>query len=113
MTHDKKQRSRKLVGGRGFFGNDPVGTKTDVKNVQQQFDKLITDLKKQIFELNEQINNISKEKKKATTALDEKEEKLKKDLKQKEADLKQAKKDRPWFGGKSRRSRRSRKVRRS
>lgn len=108
MSVDRKRKSRKLVGGRGWFGNDPVGTKTDVKNVKQQFDKLITDLKKQVFDLNEQIDGISKEKKKATTALDEKEEKLRKDLKQKEADLKQAKKDRPWFGGKSRRSRKTR-----
>ena len=110
MTDNKKRRSRKLVGGRGFFGNDPVGTKTDVKNVKQHFDKLITDLKKHVFDLNEQIDNISKEKKKATTDLDDKEEKLRKDLKQKEADLKQAKKDRPWFGGKSRRSRKSRRF---
>jgi hypothetical protein len=43
--------------------------------------------------------------------LDEKEEKLKKDLKQKEADLSQAKKDRPWFGGrKGRKTRRSRRT---
>jgi len=101
-----RRKSRKLVGGRGWFGNDAVGTTTDVKNVKQQFDKLITDLKKQIFDLNEQIDGISKEKKKATMALDDKEEKLKKDLKQKEADLKQAKKDRPFFGG--RRGRKSR-----
>ena len=110
MTESRKRQrqSRKLVGGRGWFGNDAVGAKTDVKNVKQQFDKLITDLKKQVYDLNEQIDGISKEKKKAVQALDEKEEKLKKDLKQKEADLKQAKKDSPWFGG-----RRGRKTRRS
>ena len=107
----RSRRSRKLVGGFSFFGNDAVGAKTDVKNVKQQFDKLITDLKKQVFDLNEQIDGISKEKKKATMALDDKEEKLKKDLKQKEADLSQAKKDRPWFGGrKGRKTRRSRRT---
>ena len=110
MTESTKRqrRSRKLVGGRGLFGNDAVGTKTDVKNVKQQFDKLIDDLNKQIFTLNAKISDMSKEKKKAVQALDEKEETLKKELKQKEADLKQAKKDRPWFGG-----RRGRKTRRS
>ena len=103
----RSRKSRKLVGGRGWFGNDAVGAKAEVKNVKQQFDKLIADQKKQIFDLKEQIDGISKETKKAVLALDEKEEKLKKDLRQKEADLSQAKKDRPWFGG--RKSRRSRK----
>ena len=51
----RSRKSRKLVGGRGWFGNDAVGTKTDVKNVKQQFDKLIADLKKQIEELEKKI----------------------------------------------------------
>jgi uncharacterized protein with von Willebrand factor type A (vWA) domain len=105
MTNwDRKGRSRKLVGGKRWFGQSPVGESKKYDSVSDQKKKDEIKLRNEIRELEGKIDNEEKDKKKALTAIDDAMSKMKKDLDQKKANLDKLT---SWFGGKSRRSRRT------
>ena len=104
MSVDRKRKSRKLVGGKRWFGQSPVGEDKKYKSVSEQKKEDINKLKTEIHDLEGKIDNAKKDKKKAIDAIDETMEKNKKELDQKKANLDKLT---SWFGGKSRRSRRT------
>ncbi len=108
MTHDRKRRSRKLVGGKRWFGQSPVGEDKKYDSVSDQKKKDEIKLRNEIRELEGKIDNEKKDKKKALDAIDDAMSKNKKELDQKKANLKKLT---SWFGG--RKSRRVHKTRRS
>lgn len=104
---DRKRKSRKLVGGRGWFRQSPVGEDKKYESASDQKKKDVNKLKNEIRELEEKIDNAKKDKQKAIETIEETKLKNKKELEQKEANLKIITRWR-WFGGKSRRSRKTR-----
>jgi len=108
MSVDRKRKSRKLVGGKRWFGQSPVGESKKYKSVSEQKKEDINKLKTEIHDLEGKIDNEEKDKKKALTAIDDAMSKMKKDLDQKKANLDKLT---SWFGG--RRVRKSRKTCRS
>ena len=108
MTHDRKRRSRKLVGGKRWFGQSPVGEDKKYDSVSDQKKKDEIKLRNEIRELEGKIDNEKKDKKKALDAIEDAMSKNKKELEQKKANLKKLT---SWFGG--RKSRKVHKTRRS
>jgi hypothetical protein len=105
---DRKRHSRKLVGGRGFFRQSPVGEDKKYDSVSDQKKKDEIKLRNEIRELEGKIDNEKKDKKKALDAIEDAMSKNKKELDQKKANLKKLT---SWFGGT--RVRKSRKTHRS
>ena len=102
---DRKRKSRKLVGGRGWFRQSPVGEDKKYESVSDQKKKDVNKLKNEIREFEEKIDNEKKDIKKAEDAIKDAMLKNKKELEQKKANLDKLT---SWFGGKSRRSRKTR-----
>jgi len=102
---DRKRKSRKLVGGRGWFRQSPVGEDKNYESASDLKKKDVNKLKNEIRELEEKIDNAKKDKKKALDAIEDAKSKTKKELEQKKANLDKLT---SWFGGKSRRSRKTR-----
>ena len=83
---DRKRKSRKLVGGRGWFRQSPVGEEKKYESASDK-KKDVNKLKNEIRELEEKIDNEKKDKKKAVDAIEDAVSKNKKELEQKRRTL--------------------------